>query len=299
MNTGIAAFRKSHYAISALVFLPLLLLLFCPGPAAAAVYRVKKGDTLTRIAGHNGVTVSQLKEWNGLKTDTVFIGQRLKIETNGEKAEPAGADDSSAPEYYTVKKGDTVAKIARKCKVSAGRLIAWNKIKKGFISPGQKLRLSAPEGTGTSVSQTKKSRGGYVTKRYYYRVKKGDSLGSIARKAHTTTRSLRRLNRLKSDTIYPGRRLLVRVRRVPRYGGHDGGEPDTPPLIEPKPIIEGDVTFHTVQEGETLESIAGRYGLSPEEIRSANLLPEGKGIKKGQVLAIPQTENTETDTGPT
>lgn len=46
---------------------------------AETIYRVKSGDTLGKIARKYGVTVRQIKTWNGLKSDMIRIGQRLKI----------------------------------------------------------------------------------------------------------------------------------------------------------------------------------------------------------------------------
>jgi len=196
----------------------ILAIIFWATAANALIYRVKTGDTLGKIAKRYGVSVSRLKTWNNLKNDRIYVGQPLKIKT----------------------------------------------------------------------AKSEKSKD-YVIRKDYYVVKKGDNLSRIARHTHTTVKSLMKLNHLKSTTIRPGRRLLVGVRRVkrsPRYEAY----PDTPPVIKPKPIIEGDLVFHTVKEGETLDTIASQYGLTSEEIREANLIPEGIVIKKGQVLAIPQPE---------
>jgi hypothetical protein len=47
---------------------------------AVKIYVVKSGDTLGHIAQRHKVTVSQLKKWNGLKSDFLRVGQKLKIE---------------------------------------------------------------------------------------------------------------------------------------------------------------------------------------------------------------------------
>lgn len=190
-------------------------------------------------------------------------------------------------EVYRVKSGDTLGKVAQKYHVSVKQLKTWNKIKGDKIYVGQHLKIRPDKG--------------YVTKKDYYVVKKGDNLSVIAKKTHTTVASLKKLNNLKSDVIRPGKRLLIRVRRVKkkRGKGYDfEAYPDTPPIIEPIPIIEGNLTFYTVKDGETLESIATQYGLSIEDICEANLMPEGSVVKKGQILAIPQPteETTNTDT---
>jgi membrane-bound lytic murein transglycosylase D len=49
------------------------------GGGEATTYRVKRGDSLTRIASQFGVTVSQIKTWNNLKSSRIIVGQRLKI----------------------------------------------------------------------------------------------------------------------------------------------------------------------------------------------------------------------------
>ena len=189
-------------------------------------------------------------------------------------------------ETYKVKPGDTLGKVAQKYHVNVKQLKTWNKIKGDKIYVGQRLKIQPDKG--------------YVTKKDYYVVKKGDSLSGIANKTHTTVAKLKKLNNLKSDVIRPGQRLLVRVRKVKKKRGK-GYEyeayPDTPPIIEPIPIIEGNLTFYTVKDGETLESIATQYGLSIEDICEANLMPEGSVVKKGQILAIPQPTEETTNSG--
>ena len=185
-------------------------------------------------------------------------------------------------ETYRVKNGDTLGKIAGKYRVSVSRLKTWNGLKSNHIYVGQKLQLN-PKGKLKSTAESKD----YTLRKDYYVVQKGDNLSRIAARTHNTVNSLVKLNHLKSTVVRPGRRLLIRTRKVKKIIRSET-YPDTPPLIEPKSIIEGELTFYTVKEGETLESIAQQYSLTPEEIREANLMPEGSEVKKGQILAIPQ-----------
>jgi LysM repeat protein len=48
-------------------------------PASGSVYKVKPGETLTRIAKQHGTTVRALRAANGLKSDRIHVGQKLKI----------------------------------------------------------------------------------------------------------------------------------------------------------------------------------------------------------------------------
>ena len=190
-------------------------------------------------------------------------------------------------ETYRVKNGDTLGKIAGKHRVSVSRLKTWNKLKSNHIYVGQKLQVNL-KGKPKSAAGSKN----YALRKDYYVVRKGDSLSKIAARTHTTVKNLIKLNHLKSTAVRPGKRLLIRTRKVKKRIRSET-YPDTPPTIEPTPIIEGELTFYTVKEGETMESIAQQYGLTSEEIREANLMPEGSEVKKGQILAIPQENKTQ------
>jgi len=98
-------------------------------------YTVKSGDNLTEIAEKFGVTVSNLKEWNNLDNDIIVEGQVLKLyPTKTTKKET-----KSKTTYHTVKKGETLAKIADKYDVTIADLKKWNKLKSDTIEVGQKL----------------------------------------------------------------------------------------------------------------------------------------------------------------
>ncbi len=76
-----------------------------PGPvgggtlsaASGAIYTVKSGDTLTKIAREHGTTVTALRELNGLKTDRINLGQKLKLPGKAAPTEPAAP--APAPTY--------------------------------------------------------------------------------------------------------------------------------------------------------------------------------------------------------
>lgn len=138
-------------------------------------HKVKKGESLGKIAKKYGVTVSQLKKWNGLKKNSVKAGKTLKIvryttstkprskaETTGEMAESGAEVHSKAdsttttkkepkkkkkettkkkkPRYHTVKKGESLGKIAAKYPgVSIKDIQRANNIKGTKIKTGQKL----------------------------------------------------------------------------------------------------------------------------------------------------------------
>jgi LysM repeat protein len=130
------------------------------GAADVTIYKVKAGDSLRQIARHHGTTLSELRALNHLKSDTVRVGQQLKI--------PAGAapgvstpatETASAPETavaepvknssgqttHVVKAGEKLATIARKYGVTVGAIATANNISDpGKIQAGQQLII--PDG---------------------------------------------------------------------------------------------------------------------------------------------------------
>ena len=114
-------------------------------------YRVRSGDYLGKIARKYGVRVSQLKRWNGLRSNNLKIGQRLSIfprkpmvsETSGQKVAEVKKIDYSNAKVYTVRSGDTLWSISKKFSgVSIENLKTWNNIRGSGIKPGMKLKVS-------------------------------------------------------------------------------------------------------------------------------------------------------------
>ncbi len=112
-------------------------------------YRVKSGDYLGKIARKYGVRVSQIKQWNGLRSNNLKIGQRLTIyprhpNTNqaSVKQTVVGQPQSTSYTTYTVKSGDTLWDISRKFPgVSIDKIKKWNDIRGNNLKPGMKLKI--------------------------------------------------------------------------------------------------------------------------------------------------------------
>ncbi|WP_175990139.1 LysM peptidoglycan-binding domain-containing protein [Bacillus sp. Marseille-Q1617] len=166
-------------------------------------YKVKSGDTLYSIAKKYKTTVSSLKKLNSLKSDRIYTGQVLKV--SGTSSTPS-KDESKAPSKtvsYKVKKGDTLYSIAKKHKTTVATLKKLNNLKNDRIYAGQTLKVTGSEtapstGKGTSPSNTAT-----------YKVKKGDTLYSIAKRYNTTVSKLKKANNRISDRIYVGEVLKV------------------------------------------------------------------------------------------
>ncbi|MBQ8021704.1 MAG: LysM peptidoglycan-binding domain-containing protein [Bacteroidales bacterium] len=116
-------------------------------------YVVKKGDYLGKIAARNGVSVSQIKQWNNLRSNNLRIGQRLVIYKGGApkatavastaKTSSSASASSGQSGYttYTVRKGDTLYKIASRYPgVSSNDIMKYNGISSS-IKAGQKIKI--------------------------------------------------------------------------------------------------------------------------------------------------------------
>ena len=169
-----------------------------------AIYTVKPGDSLYSIAKKYDTTVVRIKELNNLTSDLLSIGQQLKIYT--------GVSSPSTDQYqiYVVKSGDTLYKIASQYNMSLDELIDINDLDTTILTIGQVLRVKirydnqVPLGSECYGS-------GYVEPTYVtYRVKKGDSLYTIAKKYNTSVDSLIQLNELKNNNLSIGQVLKIR-----------------------------------------------------------------------------------------
>lgn len=111
-------------------------------------YRVKSGDYLGKIASRHGVTVSQIKRWNRLRSNKLKIGQRLTIHSRKKKATTSKRVNNSSPvadentRIYTVKNGDSLWSISQKFPgVTIQKIKKWNDISGNNLKPGTKLKI--------------------------------------------------------------------------------------------------------------------------------------------------------------
>ena len=173
---------------------------------------VASGQSLATIARRHGVSIAQLREWNGLTSDALRTGQRLRVQPPQARASgsigapaaegrmvlrpPQETSRSAAPDtpdadgIITVQSGQSLSAIAAKYKVSTADLRKWNKLKNDRLQIGQELRVKAPVRVHT--------------------VKAGESLGRIAAKYKVSTDDLMQKNKLTSADVLPvGKKLII------------------------------------------------------------------------------------------
>lgn len=166
-------------------------------------YRVKSGDTLSKLAKRFGVSRQQLKAWNGKKVHPNLL-KGARIQVAGEPSSPTQLAKASQqtpkakakPKYYRVKQGDTLSDIARAHGVSVKQLKEWNGTKVyPVLKSGSRIAVVASASTRPRVVK--------------YKVKQGDSLYKIAKRHNTTPKKIKQMNGLDSHVIQPGAYLKV------------------------------------------------------------------------------------------
>ena len=251
-------------------------------------HKVTKGDTLWDIARSYNLSVSDLKEMNGLKTSEITPGMQLKV---GGMSKSSGPEDE--PFEYIVKEGDSLSVVAQRYNVGLSLLRQLNHLKSDRIQPGQKLqlrpssldeavhvvragenlssialkykmklqdlvRINDIEGSKILVGQKLRLR---ITPIHTHMVERGDSLWEIARAYGMTVKELKELNGLTTDEIYAGQELQ----------------------LGSKPSITLD--SYTVKEGDYLARIARLHQMSVSELKQLNDLSSSV-IYPGQKLKV-------------
>ena len=152
-------------------------------PILENVYTVKSGDSLYKIAQNYDTTVSEIMRLNNLTSTNLSIGQILKIPTN----------NVTGVSTYTVKKGDSLYKIAQNNNTTVSAIMNLNNLTSTNLSIGQVLKLPTNNATGGNT----------------YTVKSGDSLYKIAQNNNTTVSKLMELNNLNSTLLSIGQVLKI------------------------------------------------------------------------------------------
>lgn len=113
-------------------------------------HTVKSGETMGGIAGLYGVASNDIKSWNNLRSNTIFVGQRLKIYSNKTVSTPTTnktnvtnntVKNTNTGKFHTVQKGETLWGISQKYGITVDALKKTNNIGNGGLQVGQKLKI--------------------------------------------------------------------------------------------------------------------------------------------------------------
>jgi len=170
---------------------------------------------------------------------------------------------------YTVTKGDTLSQIASRFKVPTQWLRTRNDLTSDQLKIGQ-LLLIPHAGDDSSFASTSRSK---VPN--YYHVRQGDSLWSIAKASETSIKRLREINKLSSDTLRVGDRLLVEGKLDKATNTAGDTESDNLRRLS-----------YRVKRGDSLSRIASRFDIAIRDIRRWNKLSQTALLQPGQRLTL-------------
>lgn len=160
-------------------------------------YIVEPGDTLWAISIKYGTTVNEIIALNDIvNPNLIYPGQNLRILTNS--TIEGNQTNNLNSVIYTVKKGDTLYRIANMYGVTISQIVNLNNISNpNLIYPGQRLRIKSISTAGTVSTNV-------------YKVKRGDNLWRISRRFGVTVNYLVQLNNIEDpNLIYIGQLLFV------------------------------------------------------------------------------------------
>jgi LysM repeat protein len=148
------------------------------------------------------------------KIDGMTFAQKQATLPPKHEASAAEENGGDASKSYTVKKGDTLEKIAQDRGVSIGELKHWNHLRTSRIKPGQELAIHdearVPSPADAKAAQRVKT-GASGEKVVIYRVKKGDTIWDIARAHKVEPRDLKTWNDITHNKIVAGQELIIHV----------------------------------------------------------------------------------------
>jgi LysM repeat protein len=261
-------------------------------------YTIQPGDTLIAVAARYGVDWTMIATENRLREETLLqIGQTIRIpgvqDVGGPSVQTVSyqpVTDQSARTagdgVYMVRNGDTLLGIALQHNVTWQALANANglaendllQIGQMLTIPGAAQSFHAPAAQPAvyKSTQTTITTSSSATQ---HTVAGGETLLSIALRYNMTWQTLAAANQLAEDDLLQiGQVLQIPGSSVPAQLA------DLPVIAPPEPTQSNQ--FHTVSAGETIVSIALKYGLDWQQLLTLNGLSEASVLQIGQQIRL-------------
>ena len=262
-------------------------------------HKVRKGDNLGEISNKYGVSVAEVKKWNKLRSNNIALGANIKIVKNERvvttvrkevkadkaivenKADTAVASNDNTVEanenpsdYYEVQKGDNLFSIAKKFNVSLEDLKKWNNLDDLNVQLGSKLALANKD--EKAITEEPKTE----TKIVEHKVRKGEYLGTIAKKYNVSLAEIKEWNDLEDHNLKVGQTLIVSKKEVAV------NEVKSSKKENIAANDRNEVKTYYVKKGDSLFSIAKKYpGVTISDIKKWNGI-KNESLKPGMKLKI-------------
>ena len=221
-------------------------------------YRVKPRDNISTIARKFGVSPRLIVAANNIRNpNRIHPGQLLHIPAPGaQRRAPVRA--SGAGTIYIVKPGDSLSRIASEHGVGVGLLKSWNALGSDLIHPGDRLIVGKePPAQPGEPPDPLLANAGKI-----HIVQPGETLWKISRNFAVSVKDLQQRNKLQGNLIHPGQKLVIPPRNL--LGNF----------------------LYVVTKGDTLYSIARKFGLRARDIARENNISLSTTLLPGMTLEI-------------
>ncbi|MCA6421332.1 MAG: LysM peptidoglycan-binding domain-containing protein [Flavobacterium sp.] len=286
-------------------------------------HKVRRGESLSKISNRYGITMSELKKWNHLRSNKAPLGRNLKIYSTEEsiassskiqtKLDTTAVKETSAlasntnkvfkeekvvsykdvTKIYKVKSGDNISEIANKYDVAIADIKKWNKLRGTNINTGQKLKIIKNERVVTTVRKEVKSEKAIVDTK---------TQTTLALK---DTNSGESQNNKDFYEVQKGDNLLsiakkfnVSIEDLKEWNNLDdsnvqmgsklalANKQETLKEEEPR---ETKIVEYKVKKGDNIGSIAHKHNVSVAEIKEWNEL-EDNNVRLGSTIIVSKSE---------
>lgn len=226
-----------------------------------------------------------------------------QVETKSQSPAPAPAPPKAASPApgrpYTIQEGDTVSEIARKHGIPRTAFMEANNIREGEqIYIGDQVIIPSPPGSssrnGSGTQVAKRSSAGSQTT---YTIKYGDTLSSIARKHNVSVDAIKAANKMDTDQISGGQKLIIPGKSA---SGTVASNTGTSPKTDAKNAAPAEKTellrqeesygLYTVEKGDTLFSLARDFFTSQEELQRLNEMGNSIVLRPGKDMVVPTSK---------
>ncbi len=283
-------------------------------PPSVLYHRVKRGETLQQIALRYEMPLADLAQLNAIRISAPLpAGKRLKIaklvtsgtsdeETKAEKNNSGFARTSEQEErgnaFHKVRKGETLATIARRYRTSPANLLKLNgRTWKEPLYAGTTIKVKG-DGDGDRIPDVESGKGSaratktrtipqVTSSTTSYQVHKGDSLDSIAREHHITVAELRKLNDMKNgDALLAGTK--IKIPETASAAESKEGRTHTPAEATGARKKKFDHITYRVKRGDTLDTIARKHKTPIDVLLSLNKMKLNDPLYANQSLKVPR-----------
>ncbi|MBP6557579.1 MAG: LysM peptidoglycan-binding domain-containing protein [Flavobacterium sp.] len=285
-------------------------------------HKVRRGESLSKISDRYGITVSELKKWNHLRSSKAPLGRSLKIyvadnnntDIASNESKPNNSADSSVVasntnrtfkeekvvsykdvvKYHKVRKGDNLGEISGKYGVSVAEVKKWNKLRSNNIALGANLKIIKNERVVTTVRKEVKADKAIVENKTETAVTSNDN------KVDTNENPSDYYEVQRGDNLFSiAKKFNVSLEDLKKWNNLNdlnvqlgskltlANKEENAVAEEPK--TETKIVEHKVRKGEYLGSIAKKYNVTLAEIKEWNGL-ESNSVKLGETLIVSKKE---------